>query len=442
MANVETEPTGGGPSSFCIPRAALNALIDAQATAYDICAYLILACFTDGSGQFSTASLHAIGTYTEARKNKGGPLERAVARLKKIRAKRRERVPNGRTGKAHQMIDQLVDLGPILFDREAWQAEKQLPLPDGPTERSKILHVLPDFGELLDERVWFGSNLVKGVAGFDRPMKALKNAGDVAARLLLLMHAISDMETWGGVRPVIDSDDGGPWQRYEPVDEDVHLRGAVRLLRAKRSSVVGPGGLFKRAWPGPSHGDWSKLHSDAGQPVFTALDALLASGFMYEVVMVLNRDAVKKKFSSGEEYSAIPPGEVEPLYELDTRSLHGYKPKGEEGIGGLVASTAGDLGHPVTTSGGVFDGTYVAFVLQGHGAMIAGIYRPRFRVANRNNAGVSNAWARIYQNKRDALELLQRVRMNNSLSPLALASENEGKKQAYEKGKQPAEIAG
>lgn len=441
MANVETEATGGGPSSFCIPRAALNALIDAQATAYEICAYLILACFTEGSGQFSTASLHAISQYTGANKTKGGTLERAVARLKKIRAKRKERVSNGRSGKAHQWIDQLVDLGPILFDREAWQAEKLLPLPDGPTERSKILHVLPDFGEPLDERVWFAGSLVKGVAEFDRPMKALKNAGDVAARLLLLMYALNDMETWGGVRPVVNGNDGGPWQRYEPVDEDVALRGAVRLLRAKQSGVIGPGGLFSRAWAGSDQGDWWQQHRDNGDPVFAALNALLASGFVYEVVMVLNRNAAKKKFSGGEEYSAIPSGDVEPLYELDARSLHGYKPKGEEGIGGLVASTAGDLGHPVTTSGGVFDGTYGAFVLQGHGAMIAGIYRPRFRVANRNNAGVSNAWARIYQNKRDALELLQRVRLNNGLSPLALTSDD-GKKQTYEKGKQPAEIAG
>jgi len=45
-----------GPGSFCIPRAALNALLDSGATAYEVCAYLTLARFTDESGRYSTAA--------------------------------------------------------------------------------------------------------------------------------------------------------------------------------------------------------------------------------------------------------------------------------------------------------------------------------------------------------------------------------------------------
>jgi hypothetical protein len=419
MMPVETdEAVQGGPGSFCIPRIVINALIDARASAYEICTYLVLARFTDGSGQFSSASISAVNRYTGANKTKGGPVDRAIARLKSIRARRKEIVSNGRSGKSHQWVEQLVDLGPILFDRDSWEAKAQQLVPERPSERSQILHVLPDFAEALEERVWFGGNLVTGLAGFNQPLKAVKNAGDVAARLLLLLYAANDMETWGGIRPVIDGNDGGPWQHYEPVSDDVYLTGAARLIRAKRAGDIGPGGMFGRAWPAPKAGDWWEQHTTADAPVFSALNALQASGFVYEVVMVLNRNPVKRKFSSGNEYGSIPANDVEPLYELDCRSLHGYKPVGEQGIGGVIASTAGDLGHPVTTAGGTFDGTYGAIVLNGHGAMIAGIYRLRFRVANRKNAGVTNAWARIHQNNRDALELLDQVRHVHSLAPL------------------------
>jgi hypothetical protein len=49
-----------GFASFAIPHAAIDALIDAQVDAVTIGAYLSLACHTDKTGQFSTASLKAI----------------------------------------------------------------------------------------------------------------------------------------------------------------------------------------------------------------------------------------------------------------------------------------------------------------------------------------------------------------------------------------------
>lgn len=438
MPNIEIESIPAGPRSFCIPRVALDALIEAQATAYEICTYLVLAHFTDVSGQFSSASLHAVNRYTGANKTKGGPVDRAIERLKTIHAKRKELVSNGRSGKSHQTVESSVDLGPILLNRSSWQTEKQVPLPDGPVERAKILHILPDFGEPFEQRIWFGGNLITGLGGFDQPLKNLKNAGDVAARLLLLMYAENDMETWGGVRPSTAHRDGGPWNRYEPVSEDSRLRGGVRLIRCKEAGQIGPGKMFSKAWRSPSPSDWWKQHSEAGEPVWAALRALKSSGLIYELVMVLNRNAVKSHFSSGTEYGDIP-DDAEPLYELDCRSQHGYKPAGEEGIGGLIARTAGDLGHPVTTVGGVFDGTYGAFLLDGHGAMIAGLYRLRFRVSNRNNAGVTNAWARIHQNQRDALALLNRVRLANGLRT-EVNTDGGGSKPRKRAGPQTAEV--
>lgn len=415
-------PRGAG--SFCIPRAALNALLDNQATAYEVCTYLTLARFTDESGRYSTASISAVNRYTGANKTKGGPVDRALERLKTIRAKSvkkvLKKVSNGRGGRNHAMVDQWVneeaDLGPILFDRESWfQATGEL-LPDGAHQRAEVLHVLPDFEEPPEDRVWFGNNLVSGVGGFAQPLKALKNAGDVAARLLLALYAVNDMETWGGVRPV--GAGHGPWVHYEPVDTDTRFKGGARLHRAKRGGEVGPGDMFSRVCPFPEKpGSWWKTHDEAGGPVWRALEALQSSGLVHEVVMVLNRNAITAKFSSGTEYSDIPE-DAEPFYELDCRSKHGYKPDGEEGVGWATAKTASDFGKPVTLEGGKFDGTYAAFVPGGYGAMIAGIYRLRFRVANPKNAGVKGAWAGIHQRNREALELVNSIRSASGREPL------------------------
>jgi hypothetical protein len=410
---VTTKQQSSGTGSFCIPRAALNALLANGATAYEVCAYLTLARFTDESGR-----------YTGANKIKGGPIDRALARLKTFRAKGvkqvLKKVYDRHTRKLGATIDTWVseetDLGPILFDREGWLQATGEPLPDGPHERAKVLYVLPDFGESPDDRVWFGSNLVSGFGEFSQPLKALKNAGDVAARLLLGLYAIDDMETWAGIRPV--GAGSGPWVHYEPVATDISFPVGVKLHRAKRVGDVGPAGLFEQVCPFPEKtGTWSQAHEQAGWPAWRALEALQSAGLVYEVVMVLNRNATKGKFSNGTEYSNIPEG-AEPFYELDCRSKHGFKPVGEEGIGWATARTAGDLGKPVTLEGGMFDGTYAAFVLGGYGCMIAGIYRLRFRVSNPKNAGIKGAWAGIHQRNKEALELVNSIRVASGLDPL------------------------
>lgn len=402
--HITKAPNGAG--SFCIPRAALDALLDAQATAYEICTYLVMARFTDSSGCFSTASISAVNRHTGANKVKGGTVDRALQRLLTIKAKTVKKVTNGRTGKAHQWIEKATDLGPILYTRDAWHQATGEIFQDGPHERAKVLHVLPDFEEPQENRIWFGNNLVTGVKTFDQPLKSLKNAGDVAARLLLSLYAVNDMETWGGIRPV--GKERGPWHHYEPVAGDNSLNTLGRLMRAKDQGLVA---------------SIAKTISDDTDVYFSALYALESSGLIYQMVLVLNRNAIKSKFASGAEYSAIPE-DAEPLYELDCRSQHGYKPEGEEGIGWATATTAGELGHSVALSGGQFDGTYAAIVSKGHPAMIAGIYRLRFRVVNPKNAGVKGAWAGIHQRNKDALDLINRIRATNKLPPITPPSAN------------------
>jgi hypothetical protein len=226
------------------------------------------------------------------------------------------------------------------------------------------------------------------------------------------------METWGGINPM-----GGPWRRYEPdADETagISLRGGARLLRAARAGEVSR--IDKNVSGGDDRAYWD------------ALRALEAIGLIYEMVTVLNRNAKPGKLSSGAGYGEIP-DDAEPLYELDCRSRHGFKPAGEEGLAGLTARTAGEFRRPVTAEGTYvpdpkrdgtvvyvasshFDGTYAAIVPAGSGAMIVGIYRLRFRVANVKNAGVRDAWQRIRDGNRQMYEFINAVRAVSKLEPL------------------------
>lgn len=396
MTDKKERPSKG-QKSFCIPRAAIEALLDAKADAYTICAYLTLANYTEASGMYSTASLKAVNTSTGGNKMKGGPIPRAIQHLKGIHAFKIENVPSGKSGKPQQ---QRIDLGPILYDRDTWVQHTGEILPDGPTERGKILHILPTFDEPLSDRVWFGSALVEGHGKHKQPLKDLKNAGTVAARLLLSMYAATDMETWGGVRPV--GAIRGPWQSYKMVTSETFKFSGFWLFTAKSSNDISS--IDKRI-------------SDEHNPYWHALQSMEACGFFYKSILVLNRVGEPDKFSNGDPYTRIP-DDAEPLYELDNLTRHGPKPKGEEGLGRITAQTAGELGYSVTTDGGVFDGTYAAIVKRGQGAMIVGIYRPRYRANNPKNAGVKGTWARIHENNRDYYSFIESVRESNGLPPL------------------------
>lgn len=399
---AETSSNGkkGTPASFCVPRAAIEALLDAKANAYEICAYLILAQFTEGTGVYSTASVSAVFKYTGGNKK---TIEKAIERLLTIRAKKVEKVSNGRSGKSHAMVEHATDVGPILYTATGWLEKTGEILPDGPTERGAIRHVLPDFGEPLAERVWFGSGLVKGHGAFTKPMKIVKDGAEVAARLLLSMYAETDMETWGGVNPHT-----GPWSRYlsmgggEMIYAEAMLNGGGRMIFGKRAGSIAK--IHDRITGGGK---------DGKDKYFQALALLESSGLFYEAVLVLNRNGEKKTFAGGDEYLDIP-DDAEPLYELGARCEHGHAPDGEHGLGAITGNTAGHLNRPVGAN------AYAAIVRRGQGAMIVGIFRPRFRVANPRNDGVIRAWSRIRESNAEAIDFVQAIRQANGLEPFPM----------------------
>ena len=422
-----------GAASFCIPRAAIEALINAQASAVEVCAYLVLARFTDPTGLYSTASVNAVFKYASINKK---TIAKAIARLTTINATVTRQVPAKSKGKFEV---ETVTLGPILQTREQWlAAHPDQVLPDGPVAHGKVRHVLPDFAESEGEPVWFGANLVSGFGTFTQPLRSVRDAGSIAARLLLSLYMLHDLDQWGGIDPVF-----GPRRQYTIVDEVTKFGG--RIIRAEQGPHYA-GQHWAQVLGSATEGD--------AKPYFAALTALESAGLIYEMVVVLNRAPVIKHYTDKDgkdtEYQTAAI-DAELLYELDCRSSHGYANAGEEGLARVTARTAADFKRPVTDAGywlqypedgsptdprlraiedaftgrksfgnpkATFSGTYAAIVNQGQEAMVIGVYRLRFRPANPKNAGVKDAWAKIYTGNRRALELINAVRNRAGLPAL------------------------
>lgn len=388
-----------GEPSFCLPRATIDALLEAQATTHEICIMFTLARATDKTGCYSRASVHSVNEANGANKDK---IKSCLARLTQIRATRKVVVIRD----GIEAIE-TEDLGPILWAREDWLSRFGGPIPDDlghPT-----FYVLPSFGEPHFDRVWFSSNLVGGYGAFKRPLKVLRDLGDYAARLLLVIYAQSDMQSWGGACPVGKM--SAPWQPYKTAKfSDVDS--TISFSKASKSGGWRTEALDPRV-------------DRTGESLTFSIAGLISSGLVYEVVTVINRQLIDATYDerSSDRRPEIDP-DSQPLYELHTCTSNGNPPVGEEGLARSTAEIALALGHPLWNKNGQFDHTYGVLSLIGQPIAVIGVLRPRFRVRNHRNAGVTDAWNRIRQSQADAMDMVQRVRATLNLDPVPSAQAN------------------
>jgi len=381
-----------GEPSFCLPRATIDALLEAQATTHEICIMLTLARATDKTGCYSRASVHSVNEANGANKDK---IKSCLARLTQIRATRKVTVI--RDGFE---ISETEDLGPILWTREDWLARFGGPIPDD--LHHPTFYVLPSFGESQFDRVWFSSNVVGGHGAFKRPLKVLRDLGDTAARLLLVIHAQSDMQGWGGACPVGRM--SAPWQPYKTA-KICNIDASIAFSKASKSGGWRTETLDPRVDP-------------TGESLNLSMDGLISSGLVYEVVTVINRHLIDATYD--ERSTATRPEidpDSQPLYELHTCTSNDRPPIGEEGLARCTAEIAQALDKPVWNKHGQLDHTYGVISLIGQPIAVIGVLRPRFRVRNHRNAGVTDAWNRIRQSQADALDMVQRVRSTLNLDP-------------------------
>lgn len=388
-----------GAASFWVPRKAIDALLKAKATAAEIAAYLIIAKHTPVTGDYSTAGEKAIRTKAGM---STGAKDKAIEGLLSIDV-------NGSRAKNRQSKN-AKKYTRLVYTAEDWTRLTGEVLPHGPTQRGQIRYVLNTFrvyDELKDgfatpNMVWFGANLVAGVNTFERPLYALRQCGDRAAWLLLLLYVHNAMDEWGGVSPTTTL-----YEAYER-EEDYRVgRTNYNISHWTKKNATGWYSLMSPVLKGLYDPRDNEARDKASQDVFwPAFNALVSHGFIYEIVTVTTAQPGEKN----------PHKNDFPLYELDARSLHGYKPKGEEGVAGETAMIARDLGYPVTDGEGHFYGKYAAIAPTGTPIRVIGIYRLRFRVANPKNAYVTDAWKQISERQKEADGWIADVRQRAHLT--------------------------
>jgi hypothetical protein len=352
--------------SFWIKKKAIDVLIRNQATATQICAYLVLARFTDAEGKFSTSSFKAI--------------KKAIGIGDRL---------------ARSAVDTLLKMGlsegtksKLLYHPDKWQSLTGEDIPERPTKIAQVRWVLNDFKDKGGDRIWFSNNLVDGYKRFTQPLKRLKRCRDVAARLLLLLYEQHDMEQYGGVKPYLNF-----YRKYKMSKISRIVRN-FDLWHAKRENDTTYESMASKAVKGKQILFFWE-NEEYKQSFWDAAASLDSNGFIYEVATVMD-DKVDNE-------------EAQPIYILDTKSKYGYKPQGEDGLGGDTARLSGEMGYPVADSTGRLYGKYAVIVPAGITPYVAGIYRIRFRVTNPKNYTVRSSWVRIHEGQKEASEWIAEV---------------------------------
>ena len=279
------------------------------------------------------------------------------------------------------------------------KAMDTMSLPHGPGERSQIRYVLPDLDGPEDERVWIGANLVDGFMTFKQPLKRLKSMGDDAIRLLLYLYQFEAMEEFGGLHPwksIYQSAEtkkrgwGEGFWGFDIFEAELgHSTTYWTAINAITGNVQEQGKKEPKA-------AYDARMQSARDRFWDAQNKLELGGFIYRMISVMDRD------------KDDPDGQV--LFELGIKSTNDYQaPKGEEGVGKLMAGIAAKLGINIADDLGRIRDKFAVIVPGGFGAYVVGIYRLRFRVSNPNNMGIKGAWARIHRGNDEALEWVKEL---------------------------------
>ena len=360
-----------GSGSFWVSQKAINVLIESKATSLEICVYLILAKYTDQIGIFSTSGAKAV---YKAMRVSQSLAKKTLCSLQNIKSQNEK----------------------LLYCPEEWMNTdkgKEFPIPERPTQRSQVRWVLNDFNADNGDKVWFSNDLIDGYGLFEMPLRRLKQCGDVACRLLLLLYCYNDMEAYGGISP-----HHAIYKEYE-VEE---LFDMERGFCAFFAVDVGTRHVLQQvSWP--SLGMLTPLSKKAKKekrkevlkPFWDAVRSLQQVGFIYEVVTVFDGKPGNK--------------EALPIYFLHTHNRHGKTPKGEEGVAGRIANLMSKLGRPLTDEMGRFYGKYGVIVPEGITPHVIGMFRLRFRVNNPLSHTVRTSWSSIHKCQEEAAAWIGRV---------------------------------
>ncbi len=363
-----------GSGSFRIPRKALDILIERRASAWQIGVYLTLAKHTDKSGKFSSAGYNVIYKATGASPGldkKPGRGRQLAAEL--LRLGRSSAEPVNPKKKTKNLLG-------ILYTPEEWQNITGETIPEIPHELHSVRWVLNDFE--ADDWVWFPNSLIEGYGRFKQPLKRLKQCGDIAGRLLLLLYAVDNMEEFGGVPPI-----NNVYRKYNL--EHLISGNGFTFWSAQEGSISCFHSLSLPSIGINSFSEDKDESEKQWETFWNALYSLENAGFLYECVTAMDGSKINE--------------DTRPLYDIAARPRHGHPLKGEEGLLKRINRIFEKKSYGHADDLGRFNGKYPVLSLVGVQPQVIGIYRLRFRITNPKNYPVKAAWVRIQEDRNDWL---------------------------------------
>lgn len=349
-APISTQKSSSGAGSFWIPQHALEILLANRASVSMVCAYLVIAAYTDESGTRSTAGLGVVRN-------------RLICR---------ETV-------ADRCVRDLVQLG-LIRDLREDKGHRS-------AKRAEVRFEVITFGEDRQFGIWFSRSLVDSGKG-GSPISKLNDMTPECLYVLIWLHSIQDNH-WVSVRPPLPTEEQtGVFRSYAAI-EDEHS-----VEENHEAQVVEPGELIV-------HTPDFLLKWFNGYSIAQAIEQLKQSQFIYEVVMAYNRPLQNLEGFSDEE-AFVDPGS-RPLFHIHGGTHNSGLPPEELGVSHMTLALSKQIGikHVMYNEHQEKHRRFVLVTKRSQRLGVAGVIRLRYRVKNGKNLGVGSSWGNLMTSERE-----------------------------------------
>lgn len=356
------------PSSFWIPTKAVEILLENNATALEIAAYLTLASHTEKNGAYSTAGEKKVHAATGASRGYGKKKGRAAEVIDQLtRYGRPDEKPKRRKSGSGEGYPP-GELEKLIYRAEDYTRMTGIELPELPTIY-RFQYIINQFrADPLEDGIWFDRSIIDGIGKFKHPLKRLVGCGDHAARLLLKLQETQTrtIMDFAGVQPFRNV-----YQKYSVSETPVATTHGFTCWISAVDSLFAYTSLTLPVLKLHRFDSKEAVKQKQLEAFWKALEALKLSGFIEEILTVFNLDP--------ENEDAIP------IYEITVKNQHGNIKENDQQFLFLARFT--QIFKQLKLSDRILDSAgriinYPVISRIGNPPHVAGIYRTRFRANN------------------------------------------------------------
>lgn len=279
---------------------------------------------------------------------------------------------------AEGYVKELVRLG-VIEDMRA-------SLGDDKSRLTAVRFVLNDFGESIENRVWFDRSLVEYIdpESNESNVYRLCEMSSACIRILLWMYANQPVNSTTVQHPIPSEGIPGMMNRYRWDEDQTRTLDSHEIRLACHPEFVLQGCDLVQ---------WFKYTA-----IVKAIDKLYREGFIYEVIMVWD-EPLLVIVEDGNEMPFITV-DAQPQCQLHVRRCNGKLSDDEIGVSHLTLKASKSADVSVIPQDGKFESQFVVISKPGQTVVVAGVYRLSNRVTNTHYHHISEAWGSLMDSER------------------------------------------